>query len=169
MSKHLWQTVGLGAVAGLRSMTAPALLSSNLLTYHPHALAGSPLRWLQKPLVAHGLKVLAASEMTADKLPQMPARIVPVSLAGRAAAGALVGATLYKINHDTPLTGALVGALAAVGATYAGYFLRKKATEGSGLSSAAVGGLEDALTLGVGLALAKGTNAGAPQPRHWVL
>ena len=43
MSKHLWQTVGLGAIAGFRSMTAPALLSSNLLQYHPHALAGSPL------------------------------------------------------------------------------------------------------------------------------
>ena len=169
MSKHLWQTVGLGAVAGLRSMTAPALLSSNLLTYHPHALDGSPLRWLKKPLVAHGLKLLAASEMTADKLPQMPARIVPISLVGRAAAGALVGATLYKINHDKQLTGTLVGALAAVGATYAGYFLRKKATEGSGLSSGVVGGLEDALTLGIGLALSKGTDAGAPQPRRWVL
>ncbi|MBX0292906.1 DUF4126 family protein [Hymenobacter sp. HSC-4F20] len=169
MSKHLWQTVGLGAIAGFRSMTAPALLSSNLLTYHPHALAGSPLRWLQKPWVAHGLKVLAAGEMTADKLPQMPDRIAPTALAGRAAAGALVGATLYKINHDKQLTGALVGALAALGATYISFFLRKKATAGSGLPSGLVGGLEDLLTIGAGVALAKGSHAGQPTPRRWVL
>ncbi|UOQ78003.1 DUF4126 family protein [Hymenobacter sp. 5516J-16] len=169
MSKHLWQTVGLGAIAGFRSMTAPALLSSNLLQYHPQALAGSPLRWLQKPLVAHGLKVLAAGEMTADKLPQMPDRIAPMVLLGRAAAGALVGATLYKINHDKPLSGALVGSVAAVAASYLSFVLRKKATEGSGLPGGLIGGLEDLFTLGTGLALTKGTHVGQPEPRHWVL
>ncbi|UYZ63443.1 DUF4126 family protein [Hymenobacter weizhouensis] len=169
MSKHLWQTLGLGAIAGFRSMTAPALLSSNLLSTTPQALAGSPLRLLQKPLVAHGLKLLAASEMAGDKLPQMPDRIAPAGLAGRAAMGALVGATLYKINRDQPVTGALLGGLAAVAATYGSYYLRQQATKSSGWPSAVVGGLEDALTMAMGLALAKGTNAGQPQRRQWVL
>ena len=169
MSKHLWQTLGLGAIAGFRSMTAPALLSSNLLNYYPHSLAGSPLRYLQKPLVAHGLKVLAAAEMAADKLPHMPDRIAPPALLERAAMGALVGATLYKINHGKLLNGALLGGVSAVAATYLSYFLRKQTTESSGLPSSLVGGLEDALTLGMGLALTKGTNAGEPEARRWAL
>lgn len=169
MSKHQWQTVGLGALAGFRSMTAPALLSSNLLTYHPRALAGSPLRLLQKPLVAHGLKLLAAGEAVGDKLPQAPDRIDATPLLGRAAAGALVGATLYRINHDNQWRGALLGGLAAVAGTYLSFFLRKKATEESGLPGALVGGLEDLLTLGSGLALTKGTHAGEPEPKRWAL
>ncbi|MDU0371185.1 DUF4126 family protein [Hymenobacter endophyticus] len=169
MSKHRWQTLGLGTLAGFRSMTAPALLSSNLLTYHPRALVGSPLRYLQKPVVAHGLKLLAAGEMTADKLPQMPDRITPVALLGRAGAGALVGAALYKINHDSQWRGALLGGVAAIAGSYLSFFLRKKTTEQSGLSSGLVGGLEDVLTLASGLALTKGTHAGEPQSRRWSL
>ncbi|SNR39083.1 MULTISPECIES: DUF4126 family protein [Hymenobacter] len=169
MSKHLWQTVGLGTLAGFRSMTAPALLSSNLLQYRPNTLAGSPLRYLQKPLVAHGLKLLAAGEMTADKLPQMPDRITPTALLGRAAAGALVGATLYKINRGKQLNGALLGGLSAIAGSYISYFLRKRATETSGLPSGLVGGFEDLLTLGTGLALAKGSNAGEAESRRWTL
>lgn len=169
MSKHQWQTLGLGTLAGFRSMTAPALLSSNLLTYRPHALAGSPLRYLQNPLVAHGLKLLAAGEMTADKMPQMPDRITPTALLGRAGAGALVGATLYKINHDSQWRGALLGGVAAIAGSYLSFFLRKKATEGSGLPGGLVGGLEDLLTVGSGLALTKGSHAGEPESRRWAL
>ena len=169
MSKHQWQTVGLGALAGFRSMTAPALLSSNLLTYRPHILRNSPLRYLQKPLVAHGLKLLAAGEMGADKLPQMPDRISPTALAGRAAAGALVGATLYKINHDGQWRGALLGGVAAVAGSYLSFWLRRKATTESGLPGGVVGGLEDALTVGMGLALTKGSRAGEPESRRWTL
>ncbi|MFD2786423.1 DUF4126 family protein [Hymenobacter rubripertinctus] len=169
MTKHHWQTIGLGTLAGFRSMTAPALLSSNLLTYHPKALAGSPLRYLQKPWVAHGLKLLAAGEMVGDKLPQTPDRIEPAGLLGRAAAGALVGATLFKISHDKTLNGAVLGTLAAVAGTYLSFFLRKQATLESGLPGGLVGGLEDLLTLGSGLALTKGTHVGEPEPRRWAL
>jgi uncharacterized membrane protein len=169
MSKHQWQTVGLGTLAGFRSMAAPALLSSNLLTYHPRVLDGSPLRWLQKPLVAHGLKLLAAGELVGDKLPQTPNRTAAPQLLGRTAAGALVGATLYKINHDSQWRGALLGGLAAVVGTYLSFYLRKKATQESGLPGGLVGGFEDLLALGSGLALTKGTHAGEPESRRWAL
>ncbi|RFP63623.1 DUF4126 family protein [Hymenobacter lapidiphilus] len=169
MTKYHWQTVGLGALAGFRSMTAPALLSSNLLTYHPKALAGSPLRYLQKPWVAQGLKLLAAGEMVGDKLPQTPNRIAPVALLGRAASGALVGATIFRINHDKALNGAVLGVLAAVAGSYLSFFMRKQATIESGLPGGLVGGFEDLLTLGSGLALTKGTDVGKTQPRAWNL
>ena len=162
MPKHVWQTLGLSTLAGFRSMTPLSLLSSNLLTYHPQALAGSPLRLLQKPVVAHGLKLLAASEMAGDKHPNMPDRTVP-------AAGAFVGATLFTVNRSSWLQGALLGAAAAVAGTYGSYYLRRQATQSSGWSGAVVGGLEDALTLAMGLAVSKGTHAGQPQPRRWAL
>ena len=169
MTKYHWQTVGLGALAGVRSLTAPALLSSNLLTYHPSALAGSPLRHLQKPWVAQGLKALAAGEMVGDKLPQTPNRIAPLGLLGRAASGALVGATIFRINHDKSLNGAVLGGLAAVAGSYLSFFLRQQSTLESGLPGSLVGGLEDLLALGSGLALTKGTEVGKPQPRPWNL
>lgn len=165
MNKHTWQTLGLGALAGMRSMTAPALLASNLSKFHVPALAHSPLRLLQKPWVATGLRVLAASEMASDKLPHMPDRTVPVSVLGRSLAGALSGATLYKANHDRPLVGALLGGAAALAATFGSFWLRKRTSETSKLPNALLGGLEDALVLGSGLALSKATNLGAPAGR----
>jgi len=162
MTKYFWQTVGLGAVAGFRSMAAPALLSANLVKFHPRGLAGSPLRYLQKPLVARGLQLLAGGELVGDKLPQAPNRIAPPVLLGRLLSGALVGAALYKANHDKALNGALLGSAVAGVATFGSFWLRQKATKSSGLSSALVGGLEDVVVFTSGLALSKGTNAGAP-------
>ncbi|WP_022822711.1 DUF4126 family protein [Hymenobacter norwichensis] len=165
MSKYFWQTVGLGTLAGFRSMTAPMLLSGNLTKFHPHALAKSPLRWMQKPWVATGLKLMTAGEMVGDKLPAAPDRTAPPVLAGRALSGALVGATLYKVNHDSAIKGALLGSAVAVAATYASLYLRKKSAQESGLPIALVGGFEDALVLGAGLALSKGTALGLPAGR----
>lgn len=165
MTKHFWQTLGLGTIAGFRSMTAPALLTANFAKFHPQGLAGSPLRYLQKPLVATGFKLLAGGELVGDKLPHMPDRIAPPVLLGRLLSGALVGAALYKANHGRTLSGALLGGVAALAATYGSFWLRQKTTDESGLPSAVVGSLEDMLVLGSGLALSKGTNAGAPAGR----
>ncbi|UOG73708.1 DUF4126 family protein [Hymenobacter tibetensis] len=165
MQKHFWQTVGLGTLAGFRSMTAPMLLADNLTKFHPQGLAKSPLRWLQKPWVATGLKFMTAGEMVGDKLPDGPDRTAPPVLAGRLLSGALVGATLYKLNHDSVVKGALLGGAMAVAATYGSLYLRKKSAQESGLPIALVGGFEDALVLGAGLALSKGTALGSPAGR----
>ena len=165
MTKYFWQTVGLGTVAGFRSMAAPALLTANLVKFHPQGLVGSPLRYLQNPLVAKGFQILAGGELIGDKLPQAPNRIAPPVLLGRLLSGALVGAALYKANHGKALNGALLGSAAAALATFGSFWLRKKTTNASGLPSALVGGLEDLLVFGSGLALSKGTDAGAPAGR----
>lgn len=165
MSKYFWQTVGLGTLAGMRSMSAPALLSANLKQFRPPGLAHSPLRFLQKGWAATGFKLMAAGEMIVDKLPQTPNRTAPTILLGRILSGALVGATLYKANRASLLGGALLGSSVAVAATFGSYWLRKTAAEESGLPIALVGGLEDALVISSGLALTKGTDVGAPQGR----
>ncbi|MBF9254543.1 DUF4126 family protein [Pontibacter sp. 172403-2] len=149
----IWRTLGLGAIAGMRSMTAPALLSNELSNAPTAALAGSPLRYLQHGPVATGLKLLAASELVGDKIPGMPDRISPPILLPRALSGALVGATIFTVHQDSWIKGAAIGAAAAVAATYGSFYLRKLMNKYA--PNAVSGALEDALTLGSGLAIAK--------------
>ena len=98
--------VGFATLAGMRSMSAPALLSHYLTRNPSWLLLSSPLRALQKPLVARGLKLAAAGEMMMDKLPGTPNRIAPPVLLGRLLAGALVGAAVYKSREGSSAAGA---------------------------------------------------------------
>lgn len=149
----VWRTLGLGAIAGMRSMTAPALLSNELSKTPTAALAGSPLRYLQRGPVATGLKLMAASELIGDKMPGIPDRIAPPVLLSRAASGALVGATIFTVHRDSWVKGAAIGAAAAVAATYGSFYLRKLMNKYA--PNAVSGALEDALTLASGLAITK--------------
>ncbi len=150
---YIWRTLGLGVIAGMRSMAAPALLSNELSKTPALALAGSPLRYLQHGAVATGLKLLAASELVGDKLPAAPDRIAAPALLARAASGALVGATIYTAQKNSWAQGALLGAAAAVAGTYGSFYLRKLMNQYA--PNVVSGVMEDALTLGSGLAIAK--------------
>ena len=148
-----WPVLGFATLAGMRSMSAPAFLS-HYLTQHPtRNLRFSPLRVLQKPLVATGFRLAAAGEMVADKLPSTPDRIAPPVLLGRLLSGALVGAAWYKSRRGSSATGALVGGLGAVAATFVSYALRMGISKRMGWQVAAVGVAEDALVLGSGAVL----------------
>jgi uncharacterized membrane protein len=160
-SSPFWQTLGLGVVAGMRSMTAPALLSSALRHNPSGRLAHSALSWLQSKGAARTLKVLAGAEMASDKLPGMPDRTAPPVLAGRMLSGALVGAVLYKANRGSLLKGAVVGSLGAVAGSYAALALRKLASQRTGLKEPWTGFVEDALTVATGKAV-----LGSRQPGH---
>ncbi|RTQ45893.1 DUF4126 domain-containing protein [Hymenobacter gummosus] len=155
-SSTFWKTLGLGAVAGMRSMTAPALLST-ALHHHPSGrLAYSALSWLQSGGAARALQLMAGAEMAGDKLPNAPDRTVLPVLAGRALSGALVGAVLYKTNRGNLLTGAVVGSLGAVAGSFAALYLRKLADQRTALKEPWTGFVEDALTLAAGKALLSG-------------
>lgn len=151
------QALGLGAIAGMRAVAAPALLS-HYLTHDPAgALYNTPLRYLQRPLVATGLKLLAGAELVGDKLPATPNRIAPPQLAARVLSGALVGATVAGANKNPKAAGAALGMLGALAATYGFFYLRKKVGEKSGLSNVALGFLEDAIMASGGIALMEST------------
>ena len=153
---RFWPVVGFATLAGMRSMSAPAFLS-HYLSRQPHAgLDGSRLRFLQKPATATVLKVLAAGEIVADKLPTTPDRIAPPVLLGRLLSGALVGAAWYRARHGSTLSGGVLGGLTAVAATFVSYALRTGISEKSGVSVALVGVGEDALVLAGGAALLSG-------------
>ncbi|MGI4740967.1 MAG: DUF4126 family protein [Janthinobacterium lividum] len=151
-----WPALGFAALAGSRATSGPAFLSQYLSQQAlSPSLASSPLRFLAKPGAATALKFLIAGEFVGDKLPSSPNRIVPQQLATRAASGALVGATVYKAKGGSALSGALVGALGTVVATYITFYLRKTISEKANIATSLVGAGEDALVLGLGSALAR--------------
>ena len=147
----LGRTLGLGAVAGVRSMSAPALLSRSASRGDIGNIEGTPFAFLASPRTARILTVLAVGEALADKLPFSPDRISPPGLVGRMASGALVGAALFAAAERRTTIGAGLGLLSAAAASYPSYYLRVKTQEKLGAPNWAVGLVEDALAEGAGL------------------
>lgn len=144
---------GLGWTAGMRSMTAPALLSHALS--HGRRPLRQPARALSSTPARRLLTAAAAGEVAADKVPGMPARTAPPVLAGRIASGALVGAAVAAASRSSVVPAALAGAAGAVAASFAMLRLRTGAAAALGVPDAAVAVVEDALTLVLGHRLAE--------------
>ncbi len=140
----------MGAAAGMRSMAAPAIMSH-------FAQSGwvpgghSPLNFLERPGTAKTMAVLAIGEMIADKLPFMPKRTQAPAVMARAVTGGLSGAAVCSSKKRSVLAGALIGAAAAVGATYAAYNVRKWADKQFQLPDPLVAIIEDAVVAGCGI------------------
>lgn len=139
-----WLALGMGAISGLRSMMAPALLSRALGARVGRG--GGLVRLLAKPVAGRLLPLLAAGEMAADKHPNMPARIQPMPLLGRATLGALVGAWA----GTSRVRGAVLGAVGAVGGSFLGYWARSLVAGRSRAVQVAAGLMEDAVAFGAG-------------------
>lgn len=139
------RTLGLGIVAGMRSMTAPAILR-HWTGRHPD-LAPTPLDHPAAPIV---LTTMATGEIVVDKLPSTPNRTHPASVAFRAVSGALVGGSFCAANRRSPAAGAIIGAVGAVAATYAAFHLRRYLTKERGLPDMVVALAEDATANALG-------------------
>ena len=141
------QAAGLAAIAGLRSMAAPALLSRTLRRGDLEGLQGTPFAALGRPKVSTTLQLLMLGEMIADKAPFAPSRTSAPGLLGRVLSGALVGAALFVAGKRHPIPGAALGALSAVAAAYLGEKLRVEGTEKLGVPNPVAGLLEDGIVL----------------------
>lgn len=150
MKKLISKTLVMGTLAGMRAVSAPALLSRTLSDEKNSALSHTPLRFLQNKYVANTLTALAASEIIGDKIPNVPDRIEMPSLLTRMASGALVGAALFMSNRQNGVQGAAIGAAAALAGTYASFYLRKALRDNTSISDPVYGALEDALVMGSG-------------------
>lgn len=138
----------IGAVAGLRSMTAPALISH--LTRASRGGERSKWDFLSSMVSMRTTLALAVGEVIADKLPFIPARTKPPSLIVRAVSGAVSGAALCSAKKRSWFAGALIGAGAAVGASYAAYELRKRAGKHFNIPDVVVAVVEDSIAAGTG-------------------
>ncbi len=146
-SDVVWKALGLGGIAGLRSMAAPAILSRSLAQGRLGGLEDTPFAALGSPGVSTALQALAVAEMIADKTPFIPSRTALPILLGRAASGALVGAALFASGGRRTMTGGVLGGVSAVAAAYATERLRLQIAESLGIPDFVVAFSEDALVL----------------------
>lgn len=144
------QAIGIGAVAGMRTMSAPALVSYAATTGQNEGMSQT---LLASQNVSKVLGLLAVGEMIADKLPGIPDRTSAPSLAARAASGAFSGAAIFTSRKKSLGIGAAVGALAAVASAFALFHLRRKAGKELNLPDPVVALAEDALVIGAGFAI----------------
>jgi uncharacterized membrane protein len=129
-----------GGVAGLRSMTAPAVVSQ----FSDAGLLHGPVTGLMTPLLALG-------EVIADKLPFMPNRTLPGSVIVRGVSGGVSGAAITSSRRLPAFWGAVIGAAAAVGTTYGAFHLRRKIGKSLHVPDVLVAFAEDAVAVSVGV------------------
>ena len=142
------KTLGLGAIAGARSMAAPAALSRAAEQGDIGSLEGTLFAALGSPRVSTVLRLFGIGEMFVDKLPVIvPSRTSPPPLLGRAASGGLVGAALFASDGRRTATGTVLGAVSAMASAYATERLRLQIAERLGMPDFVVALLEDAIVL----------------------
>src|SRR5690606_37133749 len=150
------KSAALGAITGVRSMAAPALLAYELAEEGEPAPRVAAQRLLSSPIASRVLALLAGGEMAADKSPRTPDRTSPGPLIGRAVIGSLTAETYAASRRHQVLLPALVGAGAAVASAFAAFHVRTYVTERLKAPDKLIGMIEDALVVAASRWMAAG-------------
>lgn len=114
--------LGIGFIAGLRAMTAPAAVAcAGYLLWLP--LAGTTLAFMGSIWAVGIFTLLALFELVSDQQPSTPSRKVPVQFGTRLLMGGLCGAAIGAIA-GVLLAGLACGVVGAVLGTYIGAAVR---------------------------------------------
>jgi uncharacterized membrane protein len=147
----------IGVDAGLRSLTAPAIVA-----WAAHrrrlTLQDTPLALMGSAAVVAILTVLAAAELVADKLPGTPSRTEPVGLGARVALGALSGACLTASGSESITLGAACGAAGGVAGAFAGHDIRAQLVRSLEVPDWPVASFEDAVAIAAGVLIVSRTD-----------
>lgn len=143
---------GIGVVAGLRSLTAPAVVA-----WAAHIgwinLSGSHLAFMASTWAVGLFTVLALGELVADQLPNTPSRTAPLGLGARIVTGALSGGCLALAGNSTFWLGALAGAVGGIAGAFGGYQARVGLVRSLKVPDFAIAIPEDLIAIGLGLFL----------------
>jgi uncharacterized membrane protein len=142
----------IGIVAGLRALTAPALVSwaAHLGWLH---LEGTPLAFMGSTVAVAIFTVLALVEYVTDLLPKTPPRTAPPGLIARLVTGTLSGACLSLSGGASLLLGAVLGAIGAVIGTFGGYKARSGLVKALNVKDIFIAIPEDLIAIGLGYLL----------------
>jgi uncharacterized membrane protein len=113
----------IGVIAGLRSMTAPAVTAWAAYLGWIH-LQGSPLNFMGSIWVVALFTLGALAEFIVDQLPQTPPRTAAGPLLARIVTGGLSGSCVAVAGGQSLLVGALLGAVGGVVGAFVGYQAR---------------------------------------------
>jgi uncharacterized membrane protein len=120
----------IGLVAGLRAMTAPAVVSWAARLGWLN-LQGSPLAWLGAAVTPWIFTLAAVGELVNDKLPKTGSRKAPPAFIARVLMGSLCGAAVGTAGGALA-AGLVAGAAGAVAGTLGGYALRGRLARAAG-------------------------------------
>jgi uncharacterized membrane protein len=152
-STTLLLAFGIGVVAGLRSLTAPAVVAwaARLGGINLH---NSPLAFMGAKWTVVIFTVLAVVEFIGDQLPSTPPRTGAVGLSARIVTGALTGACLALAGNGGLWLGAVAGLVGAIAGAYGGYHARVGLVRSLRVPDFVIALPEDAIAIGLGLFLA---------------
>jgi len=145
--------LGIGIVAGLRSLTAPAVVAwaAHLNWIH---LQGSPLSFMGSKWAVVIFTVLALLEFVGDQLPTTPPRTSAVGLSARIAMGSLCGASFAVAAGASLWLGVILGAAGGIAGAFGGYQARVSLVRSLRVPDFAIAIPEDLIAIGLGLLLA---------------
>ena len=139
---------GIGIVAGLRSLTAPAVVSwaayLGWLT-----LGGSVLGFMGSVAAAAIFSLLALVEFVGDILPTTPSRTSLVPLLARIVMGGLCGACLCVSAGQSLVAGAAIGGIGGVIGAFGGYQARTRLGRALGVKDIFIAIPEDLVAIGL--------------------
>jgi uncharacterized membrane protein len=139
---------GIGFVAGLRSLTPPAVVA-----WAAHLgwlnLTNSPLAFMGSIVAVIIFSLLALFELFADLQPSTPKRTAPVPLVARIVTGALCGACLCAAAHQSLIVGAILGGVGGVIGAFAGYEIRRRLVAALNIKDTFIALLEDLVAIGL--------------------
>jgi uncharacterized membrane protein len=133
----------IGVIAGLRSLTAPAVVSCAARLGWLH-LENTWLAFLGYAATPYILSVLAIVELIADKLPKTPSRKAAPGFTARLVTGAVCGSALAS---GQPL-GLLAGVIGGIGGTLGGYEFRTRLVKAVAGNDLPIAILEDVISIG---------------------
>ena len=147
----------IGVVAGLRALTAPAVVAWAAALGWIN-LDGTWAEWMAHPITVTVLTILALGELVTDKLPSTPTRRVPMQFGARLVTGGFSGAVLATGAVLDPTTWVVVAAIGAalIGAvvgTLGGAEARKGLVAAGGGHDLPVAMVEDAIAVVGGFAI----------------
>lgn len=139
---------GIGVVAGLRSMTAPAAVSWAAY-YGLLSLQGSSLAFMGSIVAVALFSLLAIGELIADLLPRTPKRTAPAPLVARILMGGLCGACLCASANQSLFSGAALGGIGGLLGAFGGYEIRRRLVSALSIKDIFVALLEDLIAVGL--------------------
>ena len=152
MNAGLALAFGIGVVAGLRSMTAPAVVAWAAYLGWIN-LTGSPLAFMGSIWAVAIFTLGALGEFIADQLPSTPPRTKGPGLIARIVMGLLTGACLALAGGASLIVGAILGASGSLVGAYGGYYARTGLVRSLRVPDFAVAIPEDLIAVGLGLLL----------------
>ena len=142
----------IGVVAGLRALTAPAVVAWAAMLDWIN-LDGTWASWVGHPVTVTILTILAVGELITDQLSRTPSRTTPPQFAARLIMGGFAGAVIGTAWGYT-WGGLGAGLIGAVLGTIGGYEARRRLVAANGGHDLPIALLEDAVAVLGGLGIA---------------